>query len=62
MNHIKGASARRIFQRVPDLKVDAGVNSFWQTRYGFKVIEPGAVPTVRKYIQTQWDRLEGYDR
>ena len=60
MHHIKGASARRIFQRLPDLKMDAGVNSFWQARYGFKVIEPAAVPVVREYIRTQWERLEGY--
>ena len=29
MNLLKGVSSRRIFQRFPELKQDAGINNFW---------------------------------
>jgi putative transposase len=62
MNDLKGVSARRIFQRFPELKLDAHTNAFWQARYGHKVVPDSAEPTIRKYIKTQWERLEDYDR
>lgn len=62
MNLIKGVSARRVFQRFPELKLDAHTSSFWQARYGFKEIPPEREAIVRQYIRTQWDRLEDYIR
>ena len=58
MNFIKGTSSRRLLQRVPDLKLDTGMNHFWQQRYGFKVIPEGAKASVARYIQTQKERPE----
>jgi putative transposase len=62
MNLIKGASARRIFQRFPELKLDAHTLSFWQAKYAFKEIPPEREQIVRRYIRTQWDRLDDYVR
>ena len=62
MNLIKGASSYGIFRRFPELKLDAGVNAFWQHRYGAKEIPDGAAPVVQEYIRTQWDRTEKYER
>jgi putative transposase len=59
---LKGVSARRIFERFPELKLDARTDSFWQAGYGSKIVPSGAVPTVRRYIRTQSDRLEKYVR
>jgi len=62
MNLLKGASSRRLFQRFPDLKLDAGINSLWQHRYAARMVpEPAAAP-VGQYMRTQWDRLEKYER
>ena len=62
MNYIKGMSSRRLFQQLPELKTDIGMNSFWQHRYGWKIVDDGAVPSVAGYIRTQKDRLEKYVR
>jgi putative transposase len=62
MNLIKGASARRIFQRFPDIRLDAHISSFWQAKYAFKEVPRGGEQAVREYIRTQWDRLEKYAR
>ncbi len=62
MNLIKGTSARRVFQRFPELKLDAHTSSFWQARYAFKEIPSEREQIVRRYIRTQWDRLDGYAR
>ncbi len=61
INLLKGVTARRVFQEFPELKFDAGVNHFWQKRYGRKEVPPDAVSDVTGYIQTQWDRLEKYE-
>ena len=62
MNSLKGVSSRRLFQRFPELKLDAGVNSFWQHRYGSKEVPETASASVERYIETQWDRTEKYAR
>jgi putative transposase len=62
MNLLKGATSRRLFQRFPDLKLDAGLNRFWQHRYGAKVVPEPAAASVGQYIRTQGDRLEKYER
>ena len=61
INLLKGVTARRVFQEFPELKFDAGVNHFWQKRYGRKEVPPDAVSDVTGYIQSQWDRLEKYE-
>jgi putative transposase len=58
MMNLKGVSARRLFERFPELKLDAHTNNFWQEGYGSKLVAPPAVPAVRRYIRTQWERLE----
>lgn len=62
MNLLKGASSRRISQRFDGLKLDAGVNTFWQHRYAAKVVPEPAEASVRWYIRTQRDRPEKYER
>jgi len=62
MNLLKGATSRRLFQRFPDLKLDAGLNSFWQHRYAAKVVPEAAAASVGQYIRTQWERLDRYER
>jgi putative transposase len=61
MNLLKGTSSRRIFQEMPDIKLDAHIDHFWQKRFGSKLVPPGAVHAVRRYIETQKDRPEKYD-
>lgn len=62
MRLLKGASSFQIFRQMPEIKLDAGTNSFWQARYGAKVVPPEAVSLVSKYIRTQDRRLEKFDR
>jgi len=62
VNLLKGATSRRLFQRFPDLKLDAGLNSFWQHRYAAKVVPQPAAVSVGQYIRSQWDRLDKYER
>jgi putative transposase len=56
MHQLKGASARCIFLKYPELKLDLGDSSFWQRGYGWRRIEPAEAPGVREYIRTQRDR------
>ena len=62
INLLKGATSRRLFLRFPDLKLDAGLNSFWQHRYAAKVVPERAAASVGNYVSTQWDRLDKYER
>jgi putative transposase len=62
LNLLKGVSAGRIFQEMPDIKLDAHTDHFWQKRFGSKLVPPGAVPAVRRYIETQKERPEKYER
>jgi putative transposase len=62
MNYLKGTSARRVFQRFPELKLDASTRSLWQHRYGFKEVPAAARAQVVAYIRTQWDRLDNFER
>ena len=56
MHQLKGASARFMFLKYPDLKIDLASNSFWQKGYGWRRLTPSEVPAVRAYIQPQRDR------
>lgn len=62
VNHLKGISSRRVFERLPELKLDIRMNNLWQHRYGVKVIPEKARVSVAQYIRTQSDRLEKYAR
>jgi putative transposase len=62
MNLLKGVTSRQIFQRFPELKLDARVGAFWQHRYAAKLVPEPAAAAVGRYVRTQWDRLEGYER
>lgn len=56
MHQLKGASARSIFLKHSELKLDVGHNSFWQKGYGFRRLDPSEVSGVRRYIRTQGAR------
>ncbi len=58
---LKGKSAHRVFQELPELKLDASTNHLWQRGYAWKIVPPEAEANVRRYIRTQWDRLEKYE-
>lgn len=62
MNDLKGVSARRLFEQFPELKIDARTNHFWQRGYGSKLVPSGALGATKRYIRTQWDRLDGFER
>lgn len=62
VNLLKGVTARQIFLLMPHLKLDAGINHFWQKRYGYKEVPQEGVNRVKEYINTQWDRLAKFDR
>ncbi len=62
MKALKGKSAHRVFQEVPELKLDARTNHLWQRGYNWKFVPPQAEAAVRRYIQTQMDRLEKFAR
>ena len=62
MNYIKGLTSRRLFERLPELKLDIGMNNFWQHRYGVKVVPESAKEPIAQYIRTQQERLEKYAR
>jgi putative transposase len=57
MHRLKGASARFIFLKYPELKLDMGHNSFWQKGYGFRRLDPSEVSGVRSYVRTQGMRV-----
>lgn len=40
MHQLKGASARAIFLKYPDLKMDPDHCAFWQRSYGWREVEP----------------------
>ncbi len=61
MNDLKGVSSRRLTQDFGAAKLDLHLSSFWQHRYASKIVPPAAAATVRRYIRTQWDRLEKYE-
>ena len=60
MHQLKGASARYIFSKYPDLRFDLASNSFWQKGYGRRKLAPAEVSVVRNYIRTQRERPVGH--
>ncbi|MEX0785725.1 MAG: IS200/IS605 family transposase [Dehalococcoidia bacterium] len=62
MNHLKGLSAKRLFEQMPDLRSAIGTDHFWQRRYGWKAVPEAAAAIIVEYIRTQDERLEKYER
>ena len=58
MHRLKGASAHRLFQRIPDLKLDLRHASFWQRGYGYRMLEPSELFRVRRYIRNHREEPE----
>jgi REP-associated tyrosine transposase len=56
MHRVKGASAREVFLRYPELRLDMQSNSFWQKSYGARPVPLKEMQTVRDYIRTQGER------
>ena len=56
MHQLKGTSARFIFLKYPELKLDLRHNSLWQKGCGWRRVAASEVPGVRNYIRTQQDR------
>jgi REP element-mobilizing transposase RayT len=56
MKQLKGASARRVFEGIPELKMDMHSHSFWQRGYDSRIVPPNQVGVVRRYIRTQDER------
>ncbi len=56
MHDIKGATARAVFLRYPDLPLDMKSNSLWQKSYGARPVPDDQIETVKQYIRTQEDR------
>jgi REP-associated tyrosine transposase len=56
MHQLKGASARFIFLKYPELKIDMRSKSFWQKGYGQRWVPRDQIEIVRRYIGTQRDR------
>ena len=54
MRLLKGSSARHLFLKLPELKIDT--KSFWQKGYGSRRLTRAQVPTVKRYILTHKER------
>ena len=61
MHQLKGASARAIFLKYSDLKMDLGHHAFWQKGYGFRRVAPKQLEVTRQYIRTQASRPLRHD-
>jgi putative transposase len=62
MKALKGKSAHRVFQQIPDLKLDGRTNHLWQRGYGWKPVPASAELPVRRYIRSQMERVEKFAR
>jgi putative transposase len=54
---LKGRSSFELFLAIPELKIDAATNSLWQRGYNRRELA-----VVARYIRTQDQRLEKYER
>ena len=62
MKLLKGRSAYEIFRFFPWLKTSEGLGSFWQASYKARIVPENHLETVRRYIRTQDERLEKFER
>ncbi|OGO52396.1 MAG: hypothetical protein A2148_05710 [Chloroflexi bacterium RBG_16_68_14] len=51
MHLLKGISAHRVFEEVPELKIDLRHTSFWQRGYGYRKVGALELSRVRRYIR-----------
>jgi len=61
MSLLKGVSSYRLHCGFPELKLDSGLERFWQRGYGFRVVEPGSLAMRRRYVRTQKERLDSFE-
>jgi REP element-mobilizing transposase RayT len=59
---LKGRTAYEVFRTYEELKIDAGTNSLWQDGFKSRPVPPEEAAVVRRYIRTQDQRLEKYER
>ena len=62
MNLLKGASSYRLHQAFPELKLDSRSERFWQRGYGFTIVEPASLTARRRYVRSQEERLDRFER
>jgi putative transposase len=62
MNHLKGASSYRLHRAYPELKLDSRSENLWQRGYGFTLVAPGSLAERRRYIRTQMERLDRFEK
>jgi putative transposase len=62
MNLLKGGSSYRLHRAFPELKLDSGSEHFWHRGYNFTVVEPGSLTARRRYIRSQKERLDKFER
>jgi putative transposase len=55
MHLLKGSSSRTVTLEYPELRAEMG-KSFWQKKYGARLLPEDQLETVREYIRTQGDR------
>ncbi|PIU57213.1 MAG: hypothetical protein COS88_01820 [Chloroflexi bacterium CG07_land_8_20_14_0_80_51_10] len=53
IKNIKGTTARKIFERFPDLRLDMKSNHLWTKGYKYVKHDSTSLPTVIKYIREQ---------
>jgi putative transposase len=62
MNLLKGGSSYRLHRAFPELKLDTGSEHFWQRGYSFAIVEPGSLAVRRRYVRSQKERLDKFER
>ena len=53
VKNIKGTTARRIFERFPELKLDMESNNLWTKGYNYVKHNSASLPNAIKYIREQ---------
>jgi putative transposase len=56
VHDLKGATARSVYARYPELRLDMRSDSLWQKSYGARAVPEEEIENVRRYIRTQEDR------
>jgi len=62
MNLLKGGSSYRLHRAFPELKLDSRSEHFWQRGYDFAIVEPGSSAARRRYVRSQKERLDKFER
>jgi len=56
MHQLKGASARAMLLRYPELRLATEMDALWQKGYGWRRLDEHEIAGVRMYIRTQRSR------